>query len=202
MRMVDLVRPGRRPGARSLRLAALVLAFQLLAAIIQVATEDVLEAAIFEFRHDLADLPALPKPPVDLGRDGRRELPTARVLARVRRRVVVCSRAGRDVVVDDPHVGVAECLDALELEGAVALLGAALGHARGLGGLAVAGLSRAEADPSDLALALAHVAGAAHAHRVAARDGELVELELHGGAAGDGEPLGRDLHSHDRGHCV
>lgn len=174
----------------------LVLALQLLPAIVQIPAQDVLETAVLELRHDLADLPALPQPRVDFSGDLRRQLPAARVLAGVGWRVVVGGGPGCDVVVDDPHVAVAEGLDALELERAVALFGGALGHAGGLAGLAVAGLAGAEADPTDLALALAHIAGAAHAHRVAARDGELVQLELHGGTARDGVALGRDLHGH------
>lgn len=105
-------------------------------------------------------------------------------------------------MVDDPHVGVAKGFDALELEGAVALLGGALRHPGSLGSVRVAGLAGAEADPSYLALALAHVTSATHAHRVAARDGELIELDLHGGAAGDGISLGRDLHGDDVGQRV
>lgn len=116
--------------------------------------------------------------------------------------MVVGGGSGGDMVVDNPHIAIAEGLDTLELEGTIALLGRALGHAGGLGSLAVAGLAGAEADPPDLALALAHVAGTTHAHGISAGDGELVELELHGGPAGDGVTLGRDLHGHDIGHGV
>lgn len=105
-----------------LRFAALVLALQLLSAVIKIPAQDILEAAVLKLRHDLTDLPALPQPAVDLRGDRGGQLPAARVLAGVGGRVVVGGGARCDVVVDDPHVGVAEGLDALELEGAVALL--------------------------------------------------------------------------------
>lgn len=190
------------PEKRDSSSPVLILALQLLSAVVQIPAQHVLEAAILQLGHDLADLPALAQPAVDLGSNLGRQLAGAGVLAGVGGRVVVGGGARGDVVVDDPHVAVAEGFDALKLEGAVAFLGGALGQACGLAGLAVAGLTGAKADPADLALALAHVAGAAHAHRVAARDGELVELELHGGAAGDGVALGRDLHGHDVGQGV
>lgn len=104
-----------------------------------------------------------------------------------------------DVVVNDPHVAVAKCLDALKFEGAVALLTSTLGHAGSLARLAVTGLTCTKAYPSYLAFALAHVTGATHSHRVTSWDGELVELQLHGGAAGDGVALGRDFHGDDIG---
>lgn len=190
----DLGRSHSSARASGLRPGPLVVSLQLLPTIVHVSAQHVLKAPILQLLHDLADLPARPQEPIDLARDRGRQLARSRILGGVGRRVIVVRRAGGDVVVDDPLVAVAERLDALELEGAVALLAAALGLARGLARLAVAGLAGAVADPADLALALAHVAGAAHAHRVAARNGVGVELLLHGGAAFDGIALGRDLH--------
>lgn len=103
----------------------------------------------------------------------------------------------RDVVVDNPHVAVAKCLDAFKLERAVTLLACAFRHPGSLASFAVAGLACTEANPSDFAFALAHVTGATHTHRITSWDCELVEFKLHGGAAGYWVSLGRDLHGYD-----
>lgn len=53
-------------------LLALVFALQLLPTVVQVSTQYILETAVLQLGHNLADLPALSQPAVNLGRDLRR----------------------------------------------------------------------------------------------------------------------------------